>query len=92
MKILMVLTSHVNSLRHAFLERAYGSIVITLAGIDRRRPRLIVADDGVGIPIPTTTDRLGIASDLALLSGGELGYRSSGLGGTSAEISFPTAE
>lgn len=79
----------INSLRHAFLERTYGSIVVALTGIDRRRLRLAVADDGVGISLSRTNDRLGITADLALLLEGELGYRNSESGGTIAEISFP---
>ena len=81
----------VNSLRHAFLYWSHGSIVVALTPADRQHVRLSVADDGVGVHVPPAADRFGIAADLALLLEGELGYRNPGLGGTTAEITFPTA-
>jgi hypothetical protein len=79
----------VNSLRHAFLGRLHGSIVVTLTRTDRWNVRLSVADDGVGIHVPPAADRFGIAADFALLLEGEIGYRNSETGGAIAEISFP---
>jgi hypothetical protein len=79
----------VNSLRHAFLGRLHGSIVVSLTRADRRHIRLSVADNGVGTRTSPAVDRFGIAADLALLLEGDLGYRDSGTSGTVAEISFP---
>jgi two-component sensor histidine kinase len=78
-----------NALLHAFCGRSGGHIQVELEAFEPSRARLVVTDDGCGMPRVMPRNRLQVGRDLASLLEAEISYRVAAGGGTAAQIEFP---
>jgi two-component sensor histidine kinase len=80
----------VNSLKHAFAEGRGGTLTVRLEAVDGRRARLLLADDGAGMPDTAAESRgsgLRLIEQLADQADATLTWDRAA--GTRAELVFP---